>query len=287
MSYISAFFLIPSTVILLFNLLIIVYEGFSKPSFYFENSILDAGFLLMFFLSHLAGWLSIVFSVPFRDKESVTLLGKGVVVGMTTLPFAFTYSFLDGQIASAVMLLCGWIGLSLQLLPDLHHPWQRRVPVMGLIGVALILPALVNPLTWTGSRSEPVSEAVWGIYYPDYELEQGREFVEQYQRHEQRFNKQPKLIISKTGIFTINTLGRPLSNTFSHCGPEGRINIFSSDPERDCGTSNGDKSWSLLKVKFDEPGRLRCTNCRNFGKPEHWIRIDQLPEDYRLPFTSP
>lgn len=286
MSYISAFFLIPSTIILISNLLIIIYEGFSKPSFYFENSILDTGFLTTFFLSHLAGWLSIFFSVPFRDQGAITLIGKGVIAGLITLPFAFTHFFLDGRTASAVMLICGWVGLLIQLLPDLPHSWRRSAPMIGLLVVALILPVLINPLIWNSSRLLPVPETVWGIYYPDYDREQGKEFIEHYQRHEERFNKQPKIIISKAGMFMINVLGRPLSNTFSHCGQEGPLNIFSSDPERDCGNSTGNNSWSVLKVKFDEPGILRCTNCRDFGKPKNWILIDQLPEDYRLPFAN-
>ena len=280
MPYISAFFLIPSTVILLSNLLIIIYEGFSKHSFYFENLILDTGFLTIFFLSHLAGWLSIFFSVPVRDQGVVTLIGKGVITGLITLPFAFTHFFLDGQTASAVMLLCGWFGLLIQLLPDLRHSWRHRVPKMGLIVAALLLPVLINPLTWNSSRLLPVPEAAWGIYYPDYDREQGKEFIEHYQRHEEQFNTAPKLIISKAGMFMINVLGRPLSNTFAHCGPDGSLNVFSSSSEQDCGKTSSGNSWSLLKLEFYERGSLRCVNCRNFGKPKHWIRIDQLPESY-------
>lgn len=280
MPYISAFFLIPSTVILLSNLLIIIYEGFSKPSFYFENLILDTGFLTIFFLSHLAGWLGIFFGVPFRDQGAITLIGKGVIAGLITLPFAFTHFLLDGRTTSAVVLLCGWVGLSIQVLPDLRHSWRHRVPKMGLIVAALILPVLINPLTWNSSRLLPVPEAAWGIYYPDYDREQGKEFIEHYQRHEEQFNTAPKLIISKAGMFMINVLGRPLSNTFAHCGPDGSLNVFSSSSEQDCGKTSSGNSWSLLKLEFYERGSLRCVNCRNFGKPKHWIRIDQLPESY-------
>lgn len=188
MSYISAFFLIPSTIILISNLLIIIYEGFSKPSFYFENSVLDTGFLTTFFLSHLARWLGIFFSVPFRDQGAITLIGKGVIAGLITLPFAFTHLFLDGRTASAVMLLCGWGGLLIQVLPDLHHSWRRWAPKIGFTVAALILPVLSNPLIWSSSRLLPVPETAWGTYYPDYDRERGKEFIEHYQRHEGQFN---------------------------------------------------------------------------------------------------
>lgn len=132
----------------------------------------------------------------------------------------------------------------------------------------------------------PVPEAAWGVYYPDYDREQGKEFIEHYQRHEEQFNKEPKLIISKAGLFMINVLGRPLSNTFTHCGPDGSLNVFSSYSEQDCGEVSNDNSWSLLEIEFYESGSLRCMNCRNFGKPKHWVRIDQLPECYQLPFVN-
>lgn len=286
MQYVSGFFLIPSTIVLVSYIATMLAGSPGRSLLDIQNPILDIGFLVVFFLSSLAGWLAVVFNVPFRDQGTTTLIGKGVVIGVVTLPAVFISLLLGDRIALSVCLAMGWIGLMTQLLPALSTAWQRRAPVLGLVIVILALPFLINPVIWESSDLVPVPEANWGIYYPDYDLEADERFVAHYREHERRFNKPPSITISKAGMFMINVLGSPLPNTFHHCGPHETYHIFSCNSEDGCEASGTNDTWGELRIEFYEDGKLRCNNCRDFGKPEHWMRINNLPEGYRSPFHS-
>src|SRR5690554_1647448 len=280
MQYISAFLLLPSTLVLLSYVATTLAGGSGYSLLEIENGILNIGFLIVFFVSSLAGWLTVVFNVPFRDGDRITVLGKGLLIGLLTWPFVFVTLFFEGRIVLASCLLIGWFGLAFQLLPALSSAWNRRLPMFGALAVALAIPVLVNPAVWTSSKSTPIPEAHWGVYYPDYAVEQGASFVAHYQDHERRFNKPPRVIISKTGMFMVNVLGRPLSNTFNHCGVGDRFHVFASSFVDGCGSDKADISGHTLEIEFYAPGKLRCVNCREFGKPEHWMWIESLKDFY-------
>ncbi|WP_417532104.1 hypothetical protein [Marinobacter lipolyticus] len=286
MQYVSAFFLLPSAIVLVSYFATMLMASPTSALLEIENPILDIGFLVVFFLSSLAGWLGVIFNVPFRDQGKTTLVGKGVVIGVIALPTVFISLLLGNRTWLAVCLVMGWIGLLIQLLPALSIAWQRRTPILGLVIVTLMLPFLVNPVIWDSSELVPVPEASWGVYYPEYALEADDRFVAHYRDHEQRFNKPPKITISKMGMFMINVLGRPLPNTFHHCGPHETYNIFSPNSEHGCEASSTISTRGELEIEFYEDGKLRCINCREFGKPEHWMRINGLPEGYRSPFHT-
>ena len=81
MQYIAAFLLIPSTLILISYIGVSVFEGAEASFLEIENGILNVGFMIVFAVSTLAGWLAVLFSVPFRDNNQITLVGKGVSLG--------------------------------------------------------------------------------------------------------------------------------------------------------------------------------------------------------------
>lgn len=280
MQYISAFLLIPSTLVLFSYVATTLTGGLGHSLLEIESLILDIGFLVVFSVSSLAGWLSVIFNVPFRDGDRITLLGKGLLMGLVAWPFVFVALFFEGRIALASCLLAGWFGLAGPLLPTLSTTWNRRLPMIGALAVALTIPVLINPAVWAGSEPTPIPEAHWGRYYPDYAMEQGADFIAHYQDHEGRFNKPPRVLISKTGMFMVNVLGRPLSNTFEHCGIIDNSHMFSSSFSDGCDLDKADRSGHILRIQFYEPGKFRCVNCREFGKPEHWRWIESLENFY-------
>ncbi|MGB1951164.1 MAG: hypothetical protein ACPHQ9_10385 [Marinobacter sp.] len=286
MQYVSGFFLIPSTIVLVSYIATMLAGSPGRTLLDIQNPILDIGFLVIFFLSSLAGWLDVVFNVPFRDQGTTTLVGKGVVIGVVTLPVVFIPLLLGYRVALSFCLLMGWVGLVIQLVPALSSTWQRRAPVWGLVIAILALPFLINPFIWESSELVPVPEANWGIYYPDYDLEADDRFVAHYQEHERRFNTPPNITISKAGMVMINVLGSPLPNTFHHRGPHETYHLFSRNKEDGYEASSAKDTWGELHIEFHENGKLRCNNCRDFGKPEHWMRINNLPEGYKSPFHS-
>lgn len=281
MQYVSAFFLLPSTIVLVSYFATMLMGSPGRTLLEIEKPILDIGFLIVFFLSSLAGWLGVIFNVPFRDQGKTTLVGKGVVIGVIALPAVFVSLLLGDRAALSVGLAMGWIGLVVQLLPTLSTAWQRRAPVLGLVIVILALPFLINPVIWESSELVPVPEANWGVYYPDYDLEADDRFVAHYRDHERRFNKPPNITISKAGMFMINVLGSSLPNTFHHCGRDEIYNTFTPNSEDGCETSSSNDTWGELQIEFYEDGKLHCTNCREYGKPEYWVRINSLPDRAR------
>ena len=93
MQYISAFLLIPSTLILISYIGVSVFEGAEASFLEIENWLLNIGFMSVFAISTLAGWLTVLFSVPFRDNNQITLLGKGLLLGFVTWPWIFVWLF--------------------------------------------------------------------------------------------------------------------------------------------------------------------------------------------------
>lgn len=276
MQYISAFLFLPSTLVLLSYVATTVAGGSGYSFLGIENRVLDIGFLIVFFVSSVAGWLTVFFGVPFRDGDRITLIGKGLLMGFLTWPFVIISLFFDGRIALASCLFLGWLGLAVSFLPAMNSLWNRRLPVLGMLTVALGIPVLINPALWATSKSAPIREAYWGVYYPDYAVEEGEDFVAYYQDHEKRFKKTPRLLISKTGMFLVNVLGRPLSNSFNHCGASDNVHLFVSSSVDGCGFDKTEFSGNTLEIVFYMPGKLRCVNCREFGKPEHWMWVESL-----------
>lgn len=286
MQYIAAFFLLPSTIVLLSYISTMLAGDPGLLLLEIENGIVNVAFLIVFFISSLTGWLAVIFSVPFRDGDRITLVGKGVLMGLAIWPFVFVALYFEGRVALAACLLMGWLGLSVPLLPAMSKAWSRRVPILGLLAGALTMPVLINPAIWTGSKWAPVPEANWGVYYPDYAMEEGERFVAHYQDHEKRFNKPARIIISKTSMFMVNVLGRPLSNTFNHCGPKDNFHVFASGFVDGCDSDKADISGNMLEIEFYEQGKLRCVNCREFGKPRHWMLIESLETFYDSPSSG-
>ena len=250
MQYISAFLFLPSTLVLLSYVATTVAGGSGYSFLGIENRALDIGFLIVFFVSSVAGWLTVFFGVPFRDGDRITLIGKDLLMGFLTWPFVIISLFFDGRIALASCLFLGWLGLAVSFLPAMNSFWNRRLPILGMLAIALGVPVLINPALWATSKSAPILEAYWGVYYPDYTVEEGEDFVAYYQDHEKRFKKTPRLIISKTGMFLVNVLGRPLSNSFNHCGASDNVHVFASSSVDGCGFDKTDVSGNTWKLSF-------------------------------------
>jgi len=139
---------------------------------------------------------------------------------------------------------------------------------------------VLSPLLWADSQFNELEEAKWGVYHPHFEVEEGEEFVAYYRDHGERFNKQARIIISKTSMFMANVLGQPLSNTFSFCGYSDNYALFFSSFGDGCASPNEEDRGTVLKFEFYEPGKLRCINCRKFGKPKHWVMVQSLRQWY-------
>ena len=60
MQYIAAFLLIPSTLILISYIGVSVFEGAEASFLEIENGILNVGFMIVFAVSTLAGWLAVL-----------------------------------------------------------------------------------------------------------------------------------------------------------------------------------------------------------------------------------
>ena len=106
--------------------------------------------------------------MPFRDGDRITVLGKGLLIGLLAWPFVFVTLFFEGRIVLASCLLIGWFGLAFQLLPALSSEWNRRLPMFGALAAALAIPVLVNPAVWSSSKSTPSSD--FGIFLFDTKL---------------------------------------------------------------------------------------------------------------------
>ncbi|WP_449286426.1 hypothetical protein [Marinobacter sp. PE14] len=280
MQYIAAFLLIPSTLILISYIGVSVFEGAEASFLEIENGILNVGFMIVFAVSTLAGWLAVLFSVPFRDNNRITLVGKGVSLGFLTWPWVFVWLFFAERIALAACLLSGWVGLLTLAMPALSDSSNQRLPAFGLVALMASFPIVVSPLLWADPQPDGLKEANWGVYHPDYEVEEGEEFVAHYQEHGRRFNKQARLIISKTTMFMANLLGQPLSNTFNFCDYNDNYALFMSSFGDGCASQKSNNRGTLLEIEFYEPGKLRCMNCRKFGKPKHWVMVQSLRQWY-------
>lgn len=280
MPYIAAFLLIPSTLILISYIGVSVFEGAEASFLEIESGILNVGFMIVFAISTLAGWLAVIFSVPFRDDNQITLVGKGLFLGFLTWPWVFVWLFFAERIALAACLLSGWVGLLALALPALSDSSNQRLPAFGLVALMASLPIVVSPVLWADPQSDGLKEANWGVYHPDYEMEEGEEFVAYYQDHGRRFNKQARLIISKTTMFMANLLGQPLSNTFNFCEYNDNSALFISSFYDGCDSQNREDRATVLEIEFYKPGKLRCVNCRRFGKPKHWVMVQSLRQWY-------
>lgn len=280
MQYISAFLLIPSTLILISYIGVSVFEDAEASFLKIENWLLNIGFMIVFAISTLAGWLTVLFSVPFRDNYQITLLGKGLLLGFVTWPWIFVWLFVAERTALAACLVSGWVGLLMLALPAFSESSNQRLPAFGLVALMTSLPVVVSPLLWADSQSNELEEAQWGVYHPHFEVEEGEEFVAYYRDHGKRFNKQARIIISKTSMFMANVLGQPLSNTFSFCEYSDTYALFFSSFGDGCASPNVEDRGTVLKFEFYEPGKLRCMNCRKFGKPKHWVMVQSLQQWY-------